>query len=80
MTVEIVRAVLGWMSVINLGILTGWFLSFVFARNLIYQLHTRWFGLSVTDFDVVHYSGMAYYKIAIFLFNLTPFLALQLVV
>jgi hypothetical protein len=80
MPLERLSEMLGWMTVINMGILTGWFLVFISAHEWMYQLHKRWFQLSVAGFDTIHYTGMAYYKIGIFLLNLTPFLALQIVV
>jgi len=55
-----------------------WFVVFVFARNWMKQVHGKWFQLSDTSFDVIHYSGMAVYKIGILLFNLTPLIAIYL--
>ncbi|MCX7068758.1 MAG: hypothetical protein NTW85_13850 [Methylococcales bacterium] len=80
MTIEILSAVLGWSTIINMSILTLWFLLMVTAHNWVYQLHSRWFSLSKERFDIIHYAGMAFYKISIFLFNLVPFLALHIVV
>ncbi|MDP3009012.1 MAG: hypothetical protein Q8N30_08080 [Methylococcales bacterium] len=80
MTIDILSAVLGWATVINMGIVTLWFLLIVYAHDWVYQLHSRWFTLSVERFDTIHYAGMAFYKISIYLFNLVPFLALQIVV
>ena len=39
----------------------------------------RWFHLSVEQFDVMHYAGMALFKIGILLFHLVPYIALQIV-
>ncbi len=80
MTIEILSAVLGWATLINMGVLTLWFLLIVFAHDWVYQLHSEWFTLSVERFDTIHYAGMAFYKISIYLFNLIPFLALHIVV
>ncbi len=80
MTIDILSAVLGWATVINMGIVTLWFLLIVYAHDWVYQLHSRWFTLSIERFDTIHYAGMAFYKISIYLFNLVPFLALQIVV
>ena len=44
-----------------------------------YRLHSRWFRLSVEQFDVLHYAGMARDKIGILLFNLVPYIALRIV-
>ena len=65
-------------TLINYVILMIWFMLFVFARNWIRQVHGKWFRLSDASFDVIHYSGMALYKIGILLFNLTPLVAIYL--
>ncbi len=67
-----------WSLITNYVILLVWFLAFVFARSWIHKLHGRWFRLSDTAFDAIHYGGMAAYKIGIVVFNLPPLLALWL--
>lgn len=79
MTIDTVRDVLLWCTVINYGVLVVWFLAFVFAHDLVRRLHGRWFRLSDAQFDAVHYGGMGLYKLGIFLFNLVPYLALRIV-
>lgn len=66
------------MLAVNYAILITWFLVFAFARDFMRRLHGRWFKLSDATFDAVHYGGMAVYKLAIFLFNLAPLVALCL--
>ena len=61
---------------INFGLVLWWFLFFVFAHDFVYRLHSRWFKVSVEQFDAIHYAGLAMYKILIFLFNLAPYIAL----
>lgn len=61
---------------INYAILLLWFGVFIFARAWMRQLHSRWFALTDSTFDAIHYGGMAIYKIGILLFNLVPLLAL----
>ncbi|MBN2189697.1 MAG: hypothetical protein JW728_00610 [Candidatus Aureabacteria bacterium] len=76
MTVDTLRAALGWCSIINIGMLLWWSLFFIFARDWIYKIHSRWFKLTPEKFDAIHYSGMAFYKICIFIFNVVPYFAL----
>ena len=76
-TIENLRILLGWCSVINMMILLVWFLAFVFARNLVFKMHTRWFRISEERFDEIHYTMMGYYKLAWFLFILLPYLVLR---
>ena len=63
----------------NYIILMIWFLLFIFARNWMKQVHDKWFQLSDTTFDAIHYGGMAIYKIGILLLNVVPFIALYLI-
>ena len=79
MSIAIVRKVLLWCSVINYGVLIVWWLFFLLAHEWMYGLHSRWFHVSVEQFDTLHYAGMALYKIGILLFNLVPYIALRIV-
>ena len=69
MTVEIIRDVLAWCSVINIGLLLWWVLFFTMAHDFVYRFHGKWFNLSKERFDAIHYTGMTFYKICIFMFN-----------
>jgi len=79
MTTEIIRDVLAWCTVINLGLLVWWLLFFTLAHDWTYRFHCKWFNLSIDRFDEIHYMGMAFFKISIILFNLVPYLALRIV-
>jgi hypothetical protein len=78
MTIEMTRKALLWCAVINYGILLVWFLFFVLAHDWMYLLHSRWFRLSVEQFDMLHYAGMSIFKIGILLLNLVPCIALHI--
>ena len=62
----------------NYVILLIWFFAFTFAKSWMKKLHRQWFNLSDQNFDAIHYSAMAVYKIGILLLNLVPFIALKL--
>jgi hypothetical protein len=79
MSIAMVREALLWCTVINYGVLIVWFLFFLLAHDWMHGLHSRWFHLSVEQFDALHYAGMALYKIGILLFNLVPYIALRIV-
>ncbi len=80
MTIELIRNVLAWCTVINYGLLLVWFFFFVIAHDWIYRLHGRWFNISLQNFDSIHYASMAVFKLGIILFNLVPYLVLRCVV
>jgi len=79
MSLEMVRKALLWCTVINYGVLLVWWLCFLFAHDWIHGWHSRWFHLSVEQFDAVHYAGMALYKVGILLLNLVPSIALYII-
>jgi hypothetical protein len=79
MTIEMIRAALGWCSIINMGLLLWWFLIIMLAHDWVYKFHSKWFKLSVDRFDEIHYTGIAFFKIAIFFFNVVPYFALRIV-
>jgi hypothetical protein len=78
MTIEMMRKALLWCAVINYGILLVWFLFFVLSHDRMYLLHSRWFRLSVEQFDMLHYAGMSIFKIGILILNVVPYIALQI--
>jgi hypothetical protein len=77
MTIAILRDFLLWCAIVNYAVLIVWFLAFTFAHGWLYRLHTKWFRLSENHFDVIHYSGMAAYKIAALSLNVVPYIALR---
>lgn len=79
MTICEIRNVLLWCVGLNYAVMIIWFGAFVFAHDRIYEMHKRWFNLSVTTFDTIHYTGLAVYKIGVLLFFLVPLIAILVV-
>lgn len=78
MNAELADRFLLWCAIINYVVLILWFGAFVFAHRWMLNLHGRWFRLTEERFNVIHYSGMAIYKIGILFFTLIPYLALHI--
>jgi len=70
---------LAWCTVINLGLLVWWALFITLAHDWTYRHHSKWLKVSPEQFNAVHYGGIAAFKVAIFVFNLVPYLALRIV-
>ena len=79
MTLEEIRATLAWCSTINIGLLLWWFLFIALAHDWVYRMHSKWFNIPVEKFDAIHYAGISFFKLSIFLFNLVPYFALRIV-
>jgi len=68
-----------WMTLINFGILTLSFVLFISAKDFIYKLHGKWFKMSKENMNKTLYKAMAFYKIAVIVFNLVPYIALVII-
>ena len=79
MELETIRAFFAWCSVINIVLLLWWALFLLLAHDWTYRLHSKWFKISVEQFDAIHYAGMAIFKLAVFMFNLVPYFALRII-
>jgi len=64
--------------VLGFVVLIIWFLFFLVAGGLIYDVHGSMFK-EITDrqFEVIHYCGMGLLKLFIFVFFLVPYIALR---
>jgi len=79
MSLEGLRSFLLWCAIMNYAVLFLWFFVFILARGSLQRIHGRWFHLTAEQFDALHYSGMAVYKIGVLLFNIIPYIALRIV-
>ena len=79
MLCDILRSVLGWCTLINFGLLLWWFLFIAFAHDFVYRMHSKWFTVSKDHFNAIHYAGITFFKITVFVFNLVPYIALRIV-
>ena len=78
-SIETVRAVLGWCGLLNLAMLTAASLMLIVGGDSIKRVHAGMFGLSHDDLGRQYFQYLAQYKIAIFVFNLAPYLALRII-
>ena len=58
-------------------VLMIWVGFFVFLPDVVYQVHGDLFGLSKSELNVIHYSGMGLLKLVVFTFFFFPWLAIR---
>ena len=68
----------GWCSVVNIGILIFASLAVTLMRDTMSSIHGKMFGLGDADLSRAYFQYLAQYKIAIFIFNLVPYVALRI--
>lgn len=76
MDLDTLQTFLGWSLVINYGLLIIWFLIYSGARNLVVGIHARMFHIDEAVVSATHFRLMGLFKMLIFVFVLTPWLAL----
>ena len=77
MTVEILKQLLGWCTLINIGFLVFWVGFLVAAPNFIYQLQSKWVEIPREKFNAIHFLLIGIYKLLILFFNLIPYITLH---
>ena len=78
-TLELIRTTLGWCTLINMGLLMWWSFFMMFKGDWVHKMHNRFLEIERARFNEIHYGGIALFKIAIFMFNLVPWIALHIV-
>lgn len=78
-SMQTASAILGWSLVINFAVLTLSAILVVILRKPVSRIHARMFGLEQQDLGRAYFQYLGQYKIAIFMFNFAPWLALRII-
>lgn len=78
MTIYEIRAMLGWCTLINLGLMIFSYLFICAARAWVYKVHSKWMPITEEQFNGLIYGIFGIYKILIIVFNFVPWLALNI--
>ena len=77
MSMEALGTFLGWCTVINVGILVVAALGIAAMRGFAVKIHSGMYGLAEPDLLRAYFNYMANYKIAVFVLNLVPYIAVK---
>lgn len=69
---------LGWASVLNIGMLIFASIMLVAFRSFITSLHSKMFGIAEQELSVIYFRYLANYKTLLFVVVLAPYLALKI--
>jgi hypothetical protein len=75
MTVHHLSVVFGLCSLINIVLLFVMFVIICGNRELVYQIHRKFFPITESQFNIAIYSFMGLYKILVIVFNIVPWIA-----
>ena len=79
MDIQTLTSVLGWMAVINIGLLLFTAIFFAIASDWIYKVKTKLFPMPRESFNIVAFSMIGLFKILIFVLNIVPYFALNII-
>ena len=78
MTLETLRHFFAWCAIINYAMLILWFVLHIAAHGFLTKLSQQFFGVSAEKFDSISLRAMFFFKLAIWLFYIGPYLALRI--
>ena len=78
MTMQALTEFLGWASVINIAVLAFSSIVVIVMRGPMSRVHSNMFGVDEKDLGRAYFQYLGQYKIAIFVLNLGPYLALKI--
>jgi hypothetical protein len=64
---------------LSYSILVFWFVSILLFKKNVYEMHTRWFKISLNDFEKTQYFLIGFYKLLILSMFLVPYLSLKFI-
>lgn len=79
MDIQMITKFFMWCTILNFGLLMLIVILCVFASDLIYKNHSKWFPISREAFNVVFYSSIGVYKIFFLFFNIVPWIVLMII-
>lgn len=80
MNLEVAEKFFMYCTIINACVITVWAVCYMFFPDPLYRSQKKWFDISREQFNVVFYSLLGLFKIMFIIFNLTPYIALRILV
>lgn len=79
MDITSLTTLFGWMTVLNFTLLLISTLILAVFKTRIIRLHSHLTGVAETTLEPVYLYWLGFYKVLILVFNLSPYLALNLI-
>ncbi len=76
MDIQMLTTFFMWCTLLNVGLLIILFIMLLFAGDFVYKMHSKYFSMTRESFNASLYLIIGLYKIAVFVFNLIPWIAL----
>ncbi len=78
MTIEQLTTLLGWCSVINIGVLAFSAIAIVSLKGVAVRIHSAMFQVDPSNLPSTYFQYLGNYKIAVLVLNIVPWISLKL--
>ena len=81
MDIEMLTTFFMWCTILNMGLLalSVAVVAFGFGNDFVYRLHSKFFPMPRETFNAVLYLLIGIYKILVFVFNVIPWVVLEII-
>ncbi|HCO44057.1 DUF6868 family protein [Immundisolibacter sp.] len=79
MSIDQLTQFFGWCSIINIGVMIVTSIAIALLGKPISSFHSRLMGVSESGLPRLYFQYLGSYKIAIFILNLVPYIALKII-
>jgi len=78
MTISVTRDFLFWCALLNYGFLIVWVILYIAAKGIFQPLITKVYRISPEQSDTIQFAGIVFYKVAIWMLFIFPYIALRM--
>lgn len=78
MTISQLTELLGWASILNIGMLISASIMLVLMNSFTASVHSKMFAIPESDLSMLYFKYLSSYKVLTFIFIITPYLSLKL--
>jgi len=77
-TVSQLTELLGWASILNVGVLLFAGIILILMRSFTASIHSKMFGIPESELAIIYFKYLANYKSLSFVFIIAPYIALKI--
>ena len=79
MDIQKLKSFFIWCTILNVALLLLSTAIFLFAPEVFYNTHGKWFAIPRETLNVIIYSWLGLYELFIYIFNVVPLIALLII-
>jgi hypothetical protein len=79
MDLQILTQFFMWCTIINVVLVIGTALIWLFGADFVYKMHGRFFPMPRETFNAIFYTFIGIYKLLVYVFSLVPWIALLII-